>query len=280
MEKRVHTRRWAMQLGMVVLAAGGLMLDAPVQGANIIWTGDANDGLFETGGNWASGNPPANNDWQDTAVFNSTATAGTVTLSSNRSIGHIDFQASGWTLTGSKFTNLGTVKSGGAGTNTFGSNFELHNNRTWTIDAGNTLYMSGPGAQVYLRGNNLTVTGGGTLQIANGIAGFGSGAWGIRIGDAVVQMDTASLFAGGASADARFTLTDDNAVFRVKATETQVNSWIGGRIRNETAHNLVITDIGDGYMQVSVPEPASIGLLGISGAALLRRRRPRPEQPL
>lgn len=273
MKNRAHARVWTSRLGVIALAASGLIWGGQAQAANVIWTGNAGDGLFETGDNWGSGSPPKNNDWEDTAVFGATATAGEVTVSAERKINGISFETAGWTLSGSSFSDLKTITSGGAGTNTFANKLQLKGNQTWTVGAGNTLYMNGASAQVYVRNNKLTVTGGGMLQIASSIGGYGSGAFGIEIADATLQMDTALLFASGVSSNAYIALKDDNAVFRVAATEAQVNGWIGGRIQNQTAHDLVITDLGDGYMQVSVPEPAALSLLSLGGLLVLRRRK-------
>jgi beta-glucanase (GH16 family) len=240
-----------------LLTIAGLAVGSLGRAADKTWNGNAGDGFFHTGGNWDGGNPPSNNDWQDTAVFGSAATAGTVTLSTSRSIKGIDFDTSGWTLTGSSFSNVGAITSSGSGTNSIGSSLTLSGNRTWNVASGNTLEVT---SSLYMRNNIITLTGGGQLTIDNSLGGYSSGTWGINVGDAVLRMNNSDLFSGTASSNAAIRLTSEDAVFRFTGTTSQATSHISsGRIIDMTGEGLDVVDLGGNLVQVtpqsSAPPP-------------------------
>jgi hypothetical protein len=257
-----------------------LVCTLPLSAAtNRVWTGGGGDGLFTNTANWTGGTVPANNDYGDTAVFGSPATAGTVTLSASRSIHSVSFTSAGWTLTGSNFSNFTALSSAGIGTNIFDVSFELqYNNANWNVSLGNTLLMT---KAFYQRDRSFNVAGGGTLAIGTAITGFGGtvGAWGMKITDATtVRFDTATPYSTS-SAGAVF-LNDAGARVQILTSVSAAELLIGNRIRDGVGSGLLVTDIGGGYVEITslaaVPEPATLGLLaGLAflGFAAGRRRR-------
>lgn len=246
---------------------------------NRVWTGTAGDGSFTNTANWTGGTVPANNDYGDTAVFGSPATAGTVTLSASRSIHSVSFTSAGWTLTGSNFTNFTALSSAGLGTNIFDVSFELqYNNANWSVSLGNTLLMT---KGFYQRDRSFNVTGGGTLAIGASITGFGGtvGTWGMNINDATtVRFDTANPYSGS-SAGAVF-INNSASRVQILTSVSAAELMIGNRIRDGVGSGLLVTDIGGGYVEITslaaVPEPATLGLLAglvLLGFAAGRRRR-------
>ncbi len=245
--------------------------------ANRTWDGEAGDGEFTTALNWSGNTVPANNDYGDTAVFNATVTAGTVNLSAGRSILGINFQSAGWTLTGSPFGNLTQLTSAGAGTNTLSMSFEQRYTGNWTVASGNTLVLAN---SFYQRSQNVTVDGGGTLQLASAITGFGGtvGSWGMNLGDITVRFDTATPYSS-ASAGAIFMNSADSRL-QLLSSVSAAESLIGGRVRDGVGAGLLVTDIGGGYVEITslaaIPEPSVAGLFaGLCGLAFVSGRRRR-----
>lgn len=250
-------------------------LCAPLAAANRTWDGEAGDGEFTTALNWAGNTLPANNDYNDIAVFGATATAGTVTVTGSRSINGINFETAGWTLSGSSFTNLSKLFSAGAGTNTMNMSFEQRYTSSWTVASGNTLVLAN---SFYQRSQNVSVDGGGTLELASSITGFGGtvGSWGMNLGNITVRFDTAAPYAS-ASAGAIFMNSADSRL-QLMTSVSAAESLIGGRVRDGVGAGLLVTDIGGGYVEITslaaIPEPSAAALLaGIAGLTIFATRR-------
>lgn len=216
----------------------------------VFWTGGGGNGNFQNGGNWNTGAPPANNDWQHTAVFGPPANPSTVALSADRDVKSLRFDTAGWTLTGFAFDNLRTVSSGGSGTNMIASGLAIQGSHTWTVDPGNELLLSGG---LYLRNHTLALTGGGTVRMTQSPSGFTSGAYGIQVGDVLLQIDQSTLFAPGASADAAVWLTQSGSELLFAGTVSQAEALIAnGVIVNLTGFGLnVMSDSGGNYVWIS-----------------------------
>lgn len=238
------------------------------------WTGAAGDWDYGNAANWASSALPANNDYADTAVFSADATPGTVNLvtpfGSDMTPTHeaVTFASAGWTIN-FRYESLGVINSAGEGTNTLIYSFECQQNATWTIGAGNTLFFDGG---LYLRDKHITLVGGGTVLLDTALSGYGSPyVYGLHVADALLKFDTTSLYTGAATGKIYI---QENGVLQFKGTVASATSLIGTRIIDESGKGLTITDIGDGYVQVSVPEPTGMMAAAlIAGAAVLRRRR-------
>lgn len=240
--------------------------------ATILWTGNANDGVFETGGNWNTGNPPTNTDWQDTAKFD-TGTPGTVTLSASRNIFGLEFATAGWTISGSNFGELTAISSSGVGTNTIGNTFQLHANRTWTLGVGNILSFN---STFYQKNMNLTLNGGGTLSLGSQVGGFSSGDWGIHLQNATLEMRNNSVVHTSGSAGVVY-IDSLSAALILKSSVVAAEGLIGNRVRDGLGGGLVVTQIDADYVSITaVPEPG-VGVFGLVvsalGVTLVGRRR-------
>ena len=230
---------------------------------NIVWNGLAGNGSWTDGGNWVGGEPPENDDFSDTAVFNSTATPSTVLVPNGQNVRGIRFETVGWTIDVSgQMNNLQNIFSDGAGTNSLGR-FDLRNNSTpgnWVINPGNTLHLTN---SYFARSRDAEVSGGGLLLI--------SGTPELRIEDATVRVEASTAFsvAGG------FVRIDDPlAVLELQTSVANAESQIGDEIIDNTGLGLQVTDIGGGFVQIAViPEPASLVLAMAGGLMLLGRRR-------
>lgn len=252
-----------------------LLLTVPFHGAQalvIVWNGANGDGQFATGGNWVGGNAPANNDFGDTAKFDG-GTPTSVNLAASRKIKGIEFSTSGWSLTGSAFSDLTNIVSNGAGTNVM-VGIQLFAANTWTIGTGNTLAFNT--GQLYQKDKNLTLTGGGTLSLAGQLGGFSgsTGTWGIRVQNATVRFEnSATPYSSTAGTIYIDTL---NAALELKTTVASATALLGGRVRNSSGGgtDLLVTDIGGGYVRITaVPEPGPAVLLALATLAICVRRR-------
>lgn len=276
MENRAHARACAVKLGVIALAASGLIWGGQAQAANVIWSGDGDDGLFETLDNWVGGNPPQNNDYSDTAVFGASATAGEVILSTNRTIKGISFETVGWTLgeAGRQLT-LKTVNSSGSGVNTVSLRIKTaQGNFTWTIDGGNTVNLDG-GLIHDGSGRSLRLVGGGTLDVAGPLSTAWSSAvnsFYLEEGRLIVHDSIPYRYEGSANNSVLY-IDGEGAVLQLQTTVAAAQGIIGTRIQDQTGLGLSVTDIGGGFVEIAVvPEPAMLGLASLSGLLMMRRR--------
>jgi beta-glucanase (GH16 family) len=221
-----------------------LSITSALHAASITWTGTAGDGAYATAANWQGGVAPANNDYQDTAVFNSGAR--TVTVPASRKVAGLSFLTAGWTLSAGSFSELTTLSSSGSGTNTL-VGVTAHAHATWTINTGNTVVLP----SLYERDKNITLTGGGTLQMNASIGGYSgtAGTWGIHIVNGRLRFNTATPYTSG-TGGAVF-INGPDASLELPTTITGANSLIGaGRIVDQLGDGLAIDDIGGGYVKI------------------------------
>ncbi|GHB93599.1 PEP-CTERM sorting domain-containing protein [Cerasicoccus arenae] len=262
-------------INLAALAVFAVSLPTTASAVNIVWNGLAGDDLYATDGNWVGGVAPSNNDYADTAVFNSTATPSEITYGS-RKVAHLLFETAGWTLSGGHFNGLGSFESHGAGTNSIiqgasGSAFTVNQNYnpTWTIGDGNTLFVSG----YYQNSKIVTLTGGGTLSLGSAVSGFGS--LGFILEDVTVRTSVSQIFSASGGTT---TLTNIASAVQLQTTIAAAEAMIGSKILDGLGNGLEVTDIGGGYVEVSptsIPEPSMIALMfGVTvlGVTLTRRR--------
>ena len=226
---------------------GGYVLVSPAPVLPFTWTGSAGDGLFVTGANWSEGVAPANNDYSHTAHFNG-GTPRIITVPSGRSIKALDFASPGWTLSGGSFSEITTIDSSAAGTNTIATPLTAHAHATWTIDTGSILSLTG---SFYQRDKKITLNGGGELAINASIGGYGGtvGAWGIYIVNGKVRFNSANPYLGS-SAGAVF-MNGSNSVLRLQNSVAGAQSLVNaGRIVDGLGGGLVISDVGGGTVEV------------------------------
>ncbi len=227
-----------VSLTLLLLAAGSALA------ATRTWTGGAGDGAYATGGNWDAGVAPANNDYQDTALFNQGPQ--TVTVPSARQVYGLNFATAGWTLSGGPFGELVALSSAGAGTNTL-VKITAHASATWTVMSGNTIVIP----TFYERDKDITLTGGGTMQFNSSIGGYSGtiGSWGLHIVNGCAHFNVSSPYQSG-TAGAVF-INGAEATLELPTTIAGANSLIAaGRIVDELGGGLTIDDIGGGYVRV------------------------------
>lgn len=269
-----------LQLALAAIGAALALSTLTTQAVVVVWDGSEEIKDFTNGDNWVGGSAPRNTDYQDDARFNETATAGEVVLNSTRNLRHMYFDTAGWALTGTgKFENISIINSTGLGTNEIAVGLDLKGNQSWSIATGNTLHVSGPNGDLYLRSNRLTISGGGTFVVESQMSGFGgSGTWGVNVGAALMRINTPTLFTSGSSSNAAVFITDEASILQVEATLGQVEAMMSptGRIRDTLGMGLMAVDLGNGYIQVTpVPEPSS-ALMLLAGSLLVLVRRGRP----
>lgn len=273
--------------GLIMVAAA--IAAVPASAATVTWTGGGNDWDYANAANWSA--LPRGTSWEDTVVFGASATAGKVLVNDldnptwgpdNPSHYGITFQTAGWTLSddgGYHYTDLTDIDSAGAGVNIIENSFNTSssNDVTWTIGADNTLILE---KEMYQKGRNITLNGGGTLEIhtTNGIRGYGTnpGDYGIYVTGATLRITAGSVYAFGTGGS--IFISDDAAVLQLKTSEVGAQDLISSnRIIDDYGQGLNITPItigGEDYVQITaIPEPASIALLAIGGLAMLKSRR-------
>lgn len=221
------------------------------------WNGAAGDGNFATAGNWEGSAIPANNDTQDTAVFNG-GTSRIIAVPASRSVKEIHFNTVGWTLNTGSFSNLRTISSTGIGTNTMGLPVSLSSSGsfTWMVTTGNTLALTGAFTQ---RNSNLNLTGGGILQIDAAIAGDTGtvGSWGIHVVNGLLDIHDATPYQSS-SAGAVF-INGSNAALKLQTTVANAQALItAGRIVDQLGNGLNVEDLGGGVVQVSSATQAPV----------------------
>lgn len=231
---------------LFLLAAILGLVTSSALAATVTWTGTSGNGLYATGGNWSGGVAPANNDYQDTALFNTGAR--TVTVPSSQKVAGLNFQTPGWTLATGSFAELTSISSAGSGTNTLNVGITAHANATWTVGSGNTLVF---GSSFYQRDKNITLTGGGQLRFNASIGGYTgtAGAWGIHISSGRVVIDAATPYQSG-TGGAIF-INGADASLELQATMAAAESLVSaGRIVDQLGNGLAIEDIGGGIVRI------------------------------
>ena len=264
----------ARRVGRTGVIAGLLLVAVwghPAPATLVVWDGSEGDGDFTNALNWVGDVAPRNTDYQDTAIFNATATPSTVNLPSARSIVGLDFQTAGWTLTGASWSNLRTLSSAGTGTNIV-NYLNAFADATWTVQSGNTLVLA---TGFYERNKNITLTGGGELISTAAVGGYSGtvGAWGLHLLDATYRVDAANPYNTGC-AGAVF-LDHLLATLQLRTSVAGAQALIGSRIVDGVGSGLQVEDIGGGYVEITtVPEPVSSALmLGAASLLLFFRRR-------
>src|SRR5690606_21000592 len=114
------------------------------------------------------------------------------------------------------------------------------------IAEGNTLYLNG---SVYLRNYQVNLSGGGIVHTSERLSGFGSGDYGFRLTDGTTLRIDSNLINAFGSVPKVYIASPD-AKLEYMATEAAALSHIGSRIINETAFDLQVRDLGNGYVQV------------------------------
>jgi len=222
-----------------------LLLAAPsASAATRTWTGGAGDGAYVTGGNWDAGVAPANNDYQDIALFD--AGAQTVTVPSARQVYGVTFATAGWTLSGGSFGEITALSSAGTGTSTV-VGLTAHASATWTVASDNTIVVP----TFYERDKNITLTGGGTLQFNTSIGGYSGmiGSWGVHVVNGCAHFAVSSPYQSG-TAGAVF-INGAEASVELHTNIATANSLItAGRVVDELGGGLTVDDIGGGYVRV------------------------------
>ncbi|MGN6505722.1 MAG: PEP-CTERM sorting domain-containing protein [Tepidisphaeraceae bacterium] len=262
--------------GLASVAAIACMIaTSRVQGAITYWTGAAGTD-FATSGNWSNG-VPTSNDYSDTARFyatyppSSTAPANkNPTLAAARLLNAAVFDSAGWTIDGSRLT-LRTINSAGIGTNTFNDNIKTGQyGFQWSATPGNTLSLAG--GLLADQNSALRFVGGGTLDIAAPIVLAYTGVTtSLLVDTGVVKIHGTTPYASGSNATHIATV---NGILQLQTTTSAAQSLISsGRIVDDTGMGLQVSDIGGGFVAISVPEPATLGVAALAVGALLRRRR-------
>jgi len=232
-------------LGSIACAIAALCLTSPTHAATITWSGAAGDGLYATATNWSGNIAPANNDYQDTAAFNTGAR--TVTVPAGQKVANLSFLTAGWTLATGSFSEVTAITSAGTGTNTL-VGLTAHASATWNIASGNTVVVP----SLYERDKSITLTGGGSLQFNATIGGYSGtvGTWGIHISDGRVRINSSAPYTSGTGGAIFINGTD--ASLELQTTVAGANSLItAGRIVDQLGIGLAVTDLGGGFVKVA-----------------------------
>tara|TARA_B100001971_G_C18263978_1_gene589924 strand:+ start:4653 stop:5465 length:813 start_codon:yes stop_codon:yes gene_type:complete len=246
------------------------MWSQSASGANVVWNGEGDGSAWEDGDNWVSNTAPANNDYQDDAVFSS-GTPTTVTMPSGRKVGGISFETAGWTI-GSigEIKRLSSTGTGGS-MNTIGNIYGLKATGIWNVvGVGHTLKAG----EIYLRDESITLAGGGTFWTTARLGGYGPRSFTVQEG--VFRVDSSAAFS-----DSSGTLhigADTGFLQLMTSNIASVEAMFGSSIIDDTGFGLqAVYDDVSGYTTVSaVPEPGSFALLAGSLALLtimVKRRR-------
>jgi len=268
-----------MLVSLVLLLALAGIASAAAQTAQ--WVNTVPLGAWEDSSNWSTGGtaslPPGTADFAAPYPPDGGFTAVTITLSSTQSVGRAKWQHNSATLNinnGGELINNGSVGS----LQMYGGTSETIN-----INNGGALIAqgSGTGLQTGTGSHTINVQSGGLLGCYGTTSHLATSALGLGTTSAGAGTSTVNVY-GTLDADS-ITLTNSNDVINlyvggviyVKGTLSGTITPVAGTL--QTTPN--VTDPTAGYdngqtvtMYTTVPEPATIALLGLGGL-LLRRKR-------
>jgi hypothetical protein len=239
------------------------------EAATRTWLG-TDDNVFANDANWSGGVMPANNDYQDIAVFTENGAPKTISMASSRSVNAVQFNSStGWTI-GAGVLTLKSLTSTGSGTNTIPNLKTALGSFTWSIGTGNTVH-----ANTFVQDGSdrkVTLTGGGTFTIGSRIGYSYSSNNDFQINEGTVRIADST---GYSHSGGQFHIAGENAYLELLTSVASAESQIGTKIIDDTTLGLGVTDIGGGYVRIAVvPEPTTL-TLGGALVLLARRRRAR-----
>ncbi len=248
---------------VTALVVAAFLLPHTVAAANVVWDGKAGV-LYTNDMNWVGNAAPRNNDYQDVAIFRENAPVDppanrTPTLSGNRSVTGVRFEDSvNWILGGTGNLYIKSFYSTGVGANAIDANVEMKSaGATCTIGSENTLTIK----SLRIPNFGINLTGGGSLHLDGQLVGNSSpAAYHININDALLRI-AATQPAQAASGYVK--INQPQARLQLKTTVVAAKNLIGDdkRIRDGVGLGLTVTDIGGGYVEVSVaPRPTLITL--------------------
>ena len=229
--------------------------------ANLIWNANPATAVWnQTDANWTPDSFLSanwNNTTPDSAIFDSAAVAGTVTLGENITVGNITFNAGGYTIAGGGYTlNLSNTTIGGTALATISANLAgttgltiTNNHASGVLLSGNSTY-SGP----TIVGNGTNTTGGPATVLRVGSVGALGNSTDIRVGNGaalVVAVPNATSTLVGSGKTLTLFGTGPGSNGALQGTSGASNTWAG---------NIVI---GGGNSRIS--GGSGSGTLTISG---------------
>lgn len=254
-DNRTSTSKILPVLSVVSLAL--TMWGQSASGASIVWDGGGSDDSWTTPENWVGDVVPDHSDWRDDAVFNSTSSPTTVTVTSGRYVGGMRFETAGWEV--GNIQRIKRLYSTGTGVsmNTIGSIGEVRANETWdVVGVDHTLKVGA----MYLAGNSITLQGGGTLWTTAQLNGYGSTSFTVQAG--TLRVDSTAAYTS--SSGGIIHLAADTGYLQLANSNiASVEAMFGSTIIDDTGSGLqAFYDGATGYTTVSVvPEPESFALL-------------------
>ena len=231
----------------------GLMAAQLAEASDITWNGAINSD-YTNSANWVGGVVPKNADYGDTAVFRENSPGNKApTIYANRGVQNVKFDNSaGWTFGQSGTLLLRQILSSGVGTNRFTVEVKTwQGTLTWEVASGNTVVL---GAGMYLDGaNTTTLIGGGTLHVSKAIGGW-SGSRKLRVSKGLLSVAASSPTGTSGSAE----IASKEGRIRILNTVAGAKALIGSRIIDGVGLGLSVTNIGNGYVEIFVPEPPTL----------------------
>jgi hypothetical protein len=252
--KQVLTTR--KTLSALALGAAVFWMPLASMATDYYWTNASGDGVYTNKANWNPYGLPQTTDYTPDVVILGVqgGTSNIVTRlpyangSATANLCHLRFDTAGWTFTSAiTIENLKTLKSYGSGTNVVNFYWNQMGNQAWTVGPGNTLYLA---KKFYCRGNTVTLTGGGALRIPGAFDGYSS-VNGIKVQTATLRIEAATP---ATSTGGVVWMDAKTARFQLKTTVVAAKALIGptNKIRDNTGNGLQVTDIGGGYVEVTV----------------------------
>ncbi len=233
------------------------VLALPASAATMTWSG-ASGTDWATGGNWIGNTAPANTTYTDAARFADTDPAPankTPTLTANRNITTVIFDDStGWTIGGAAYSlKTRGLTASGTGQNTIAAKFSVveEANHAWSVATGSTVRFTGSEFRYFGYDAGvfaITVTGGGTLHLDKSVLTNNDQ---IHLENATMRVEQASPVSNHSGA---VKFTGASSKLQLKTTVAAATALIGTRILDgtEQEQGLLVTDLGDGYVEVTV----------------------------